>query len=120
MTPSKDLEDILNLFYSFGLYYTVDQITRPCNNGTKGTCIDNIMTNVNNDNYVASVIPTIFSDHHAIFFKSFFVKSKSKNNSVSFRFFRPVNEFNMHCFYTLLRNINWFDLYKLHDINEKN
>ena len=39
--------------------------------------------------------------------------------NTSFKFYRPINTFNTHCFIDLIKNCNWFDVYSLQDIDDK-
>ena len=54
---SNQLRDLINLFSSFGLRHLINDVTRPGKNGSPGTCIDNIVTNLPEYKCSAKVVP---------------------------------------------------------------
>ena len=61
-----ELNEIQNLFDSFGLRITNRQATRPGRNESNGTCLDNIATNIHDEKCSTSLVQTVVSDHNAL------------------------------------------------------
>ena len=103
LSSSSELKNLLYLLKSFGLRHTVCEVTRPGKLGCVGTCIDNIVTSIQENISSARVVPTIVSDHNAILF-SIKVNSTTLNNDRKFNYnlIRPVNDFNISIFINFL------------------
>lgn len=114
--------NLCNLLSSFGLRVIVNEITRPYTLNS-GSCIDNVVTSLPCDRISATVIPTIGSDHDAIFFKASFIDNNNSSthnlcNSTSLFVSRPLNDFGRNYFSYLLENINWLPLYTISCVDE--
>lgn len=113
-----EVGDLINLFHSFGAYYTVNEPTRPARDGSVGTCIDNIVTNIYRDKCSSLVIPTMMSDHDAILFTTN-INMINNISTITSKSRRLINDFSKICFINLFSMINWFNVYSIDCINEK-
>ena len=103
------VRDIIQLFTSFGARTTVHEPTRRGNQGSNGTCIDNVVTTIGEDFCSARVVPALVSDHDPICFTTNigYIDQSKKLPSNSFIPKRSINEFNLYCFLFILRQLNW-------------
>lgn len=102
----------------------MDEVTRPgLGPNETGTCIDNIVTNIDSVRYLSNVLHTLLSDHNGIIFRANLskdtVKSVAQNNASQTSINRIVNSNNVSLFLKLIHSINWIDVYSLDCVNEK-
>lgn len=102
---------VCNLCQSFGL-------SRSINTNTRGSsCLDNIFTNINTNNFSAKVSNTNLSDHHGIFFKAIETEPNNNNTRINYR---PITEQGLFRLYNYLEKTNWdFINNPLSDIENK-
>lgn len=107
------VSDVLS---SFSIRALFSSVTRPSVFG--GSCIDNILTNIENQNLLAEAVSSCLSDHEAQMVSVVLQQSKSsgKGNLVSFRNF---SEKNISFFNDLLLSVNWDDVFTSEDIDKQ-
>jgi hypothetical protein len=102
-------ESLVNILKSFNLYHVFKYPTK----GDK--CIDNISTNINQNEFEYKIWDYKISDHPILFFK-LLIKDITPNvfKEISFR---KLNEENLNMFALSLSNTNWEPVFHISDVN---
>src|SRR5436190_12122651 len=103
---SSSREDLrlFDLIDSYNLRATITDVTRPNESG--GSCIDNIITNVDPDCCSTSVLSSCVSDHDAQVI-SFIITASLSRNNVKQSFSRNFSQDNKDGFCEDMSSINW-------------
>jgi hypothetical protein len=109
---NENVQQLTDLFSSFGLYALVDFPTR------NNSHIDNVFTNIPCDFVRTSPLETDFSDHTGVLVqvKNCFFNRKCKMET---KRVRPITQYGKFIFYHCLDNIDWDFLTYDFDINHK-
>lgn len=111
-----------NLLLCYNLKCTVMEVTRPSSVRCTGTCIDNIATSVHPERIVSAFVePTVVSDHYTVIVNMVLQTKNCKKpmpNGLGI-VVRPINDLNSMYFNTLIRKVNWQNLYVLSTVEDK-
>ena len=109
-------ESFLNQLLTYGFFPKIDRATRITN--TAATLIDNILTNVHDQNLVSGIWTASVSDHLPVYvtLPHQFAKCKSRNR---FELRRVYSTTNIEQFKNKLCNIDWSLVYDTSDVDEK-
>uniref|UniRef100_A0A1B6MJH0 Reverse transcriptase domain-containing protein n=1 Tax=Graphocephala atropunctata TaxID=36148 RepID=A0A1B6MJH0_9HEMI len=121
-TSQDNIKELKNCLTSFGLYLTNDQITRPNpHKVNEGSCIDNIVTNLDKDSVTCSIVKTWVSDHWALHFTikavGSLVLKKSMARQMLYR--RCMKEVNISKYKKLLGEVDWHSIYFNYSVDYK-
>ena len=103
---SLHLESLVCVISSYGIQATISDFTRV--SGTSRSCIDNILTNLNDDLYNTSVIDPCLSDHYGqvISFGSHSMAGASRPVHQ-----RPITQRGLHRLKTAVAQTDWHSFY---------
>lgn len=107
---STELTDLISLIDSFGLHVTISDYTRISKNSS--TCIDNIITNFDCENYEVGVIEPCLSDHLGQF-----LNLKVTINTAQRIYKRHYTKNSVNKLCNSLKEIEWRLLYDNESIN---
>lgn len=112
----REFLQLSDIFNSFSFRALISSVTRPSVTG--GSCIDNILTNIEPHLVLAEVVPSCLSDHEAQLVTAVIQRATSTKgcNSPPFRVF---SEKNINFFSELLSSIDWDSVFLPHDINDQ-
>ena len=103
---SSNTDNLLNLIALFGIVVTISNITRQTEKSA--SCIDNILTNIDDSDVRVGVLDPLLSDHYGQFIT---FKSISEQGNSDFKFVRSYSNRNIENFKSSLLSINWNLLY---------
>lgn len=109
---NKITNQFIDIVNSFNLSFTVREPTRVCN--TKKSCIDNIITNIENSNLVVRVTNPSLSDHLSIEMKINVVEKL--NNQL--KKVRIISNNKLKLFDNDLKQFDWSTLYLIENADE--
>jgi hypothetical protein len=93
-------------------------ITRPTRfTSTSATLIDNIVSNVCSDSYIAGIMIADISDHLPVFYVSNDNDSKAKKTFANTRSYRKITDDGINKLSSALSNVEWSEVYDIADAN---
>lgn len=105
---SSELKELKNILIRHGMVYLIDFPTRVT--ATSKTCIDNILTNINQNQIKVEGIVTALSDHDGQIME--LLKIPSITNDTVFKYWgRNFSPDNLNLFKSLLEKEDWLTLY---------
>lgn len=104
---NKNSQSFKSLLESYNVTVTINDYTRV--NNTSHSCIDNILTNVSNDDFAGEVLNLHLSDHLA---QKLTVKINTKPKT-QFKYVRCFNQINTDLFLNSLNLQNWANIYNI-------
>lgn len=109
---SANLRNLLNLLESYGFNPTISDYTRVTS--TSKSCIDNILTNLNKENFEAGVVDPCLSDHKGQYVNLFNTTNCSNKSSWK----RVITSRGLEQMRISLSMINWYNSFsEVFDIN---
>lgn len=113
LKQSRQGSSLSNLFGCYDLVQTINNVTRQ----TSGTCLDNIFTNIDADEYRAEAYAACLSDHDAlVFVYSNVDKNAFQEAPLGIRHFSEIRINRFHC---SLSAEMWETVFSVGDANEK-
>lgn len=106
LLPSKSLDDLLNICHMYGIEATIKDFTRI--HKSSATCIDNILTNIDDNTFKVSVVNPGISDH---FGQCMNLTIDMKTHLDSVKKVRPITKKGLANFKESFANLNWFQFY---------